>query len=174
LYRQFHNYDDVIFLYCHIFDSNYCLTIDTETFLFGFIHFRWTGFYRPYSIFNFSIFVTDRIKTYMNVNSERIFLTVSDRFHPYGERASLTALACGLNAPAPVPFSCMPGFMRPLLGPFSHARHHVSPPARDRRLSSRTRPPALKQQDEATNSCTYRCSRVKQDERLAFALLASS
>jgi hypothetical protein len=39
VYRQFHKYDDVIFLYCHVFDSNYRLLIDTETFLFEFIHF---------------------------------------------------------------------------------------------------------------------------------------
>jgi hypothetical protein len=45
VYRQFHNYDGVIFLYCHAFDLNYRLSIDTETFLFRFIRFRWTGFY---------------------------------------------------------------------------------------------------------------------------------
>jgi hypothetical protein len=39
MYRQFHNYDDIIFLYCHVSDSNYRLPIDTEIFLFGFIHF---------------------------------------------------------------------------------------------------------------------------------------
>jgi hypothetical protein len=55
VYRQFHNYDGVIFLYCHISDSNYCLQIDTKTFLFGFIRFRWTGFYRPYFISDFSV-----------------------------------------------------------------------------------------------------------------------
>jgi hypothetical protein len=32
VYRQFHNYDGVIFLYCHVVDSNYRLSIDTETF----------------------------------------------------------------------------------------------------------------------------------------------
>jgi hypothetical protein len=37
VYQQFHNYAVVIFLYYHIFDSNYRLSIDTETFLFGFI-----------------------------------------------------------------------------------------------------------------------------------------
>jgi hypothetical protein len=31
--------DGVIFLYCHISDSNYHLPIDTDTFLFRFIHF---------------------------------------------------------------------------------------------------------------------------------------
>jgi hypothetical protein len=39
VYQQFHNYDGVIFLYCHISDLNYHLLIDTETFLFGFIRF---------------------------------------------------------------------------------------------------------------------------------------
>jgi hypothetical protein len=39
VYRQFYNYDGVIFLYCHVFDSNYRLPIDTEIFLFGFIYF---------------------------------------------------------------------------------------------------------------------------------------
>jgi prolipoprotein diacylglyceryltransferase len=39
VYRRFHNYDGVIFLYYHIFYSNYRLSIDTETFLFGFIRF---------------------------------------------------------------------------------------------------------------------------------------
>jgi hypothetical protein len=76
VYRQFHNYDSVIFLFCHISDSNYRLSIDTETFLFGFIHFRWTGFYRPYSVSDFSVSVTDRIKTYTSENDERGFLTV--------------------------------------------------------------------------------------------------
>jgi hypothetical protein len=32
VYRQFHNYDGVIFLYYHISDSNYRLPIDTEIF----------------------------------------------------------------------------------------------------------------------------------------------
>jgi hypothetical protein len=32
VYRQFHNYDGFIFLYCHVFDSNYRLPIDTEIF----------------------------------------------------------------------------------------------------------------------------------------------
>jgi hypothetical protein len=76
VYRQFHNYDGVIFLYCHVSDSNYHLPIDTEIFLFGFIHFRWTGSYRPCFISDFPIFVTDRIKTYMSENGERIFRTV--------------------------------------------------------------------------------------------------
>jgi hypothetical protein len=39
VYRQFHNYDGVIFLYYHVSDSNYRLSIDTEAFLFGFILF---------------------------------------------------------------------------------------------------------------------------------------
>jgi hypothetical protein len=52
------------------------LPIDTETFLFGFIYFRWTGFYRPYSVSDFSVSVTDRIKTYMSENGERVFPTV--------------------------------------------------------------------------------------------------
>jgi hypothetical protein len=82
MYRQFHNYDDVIFLYCHVSDSIYCLLIDTEIFLFGFIRFWWTGFYRPYSISDFPVSVTDRIKTYTSENGERIFPIVSDRFHP--------------------------------------------------------------------------------------------
>jgi hypothetical protein len=77
VYRQFHNYDGVIFLYCHISDLNYHLSIDTETFLFGFIHFQWTGFYRLYSVSDFPVFVTDRIKTYMSENGERGFPTVS-------------------------------------------------------------------------------------------------
>jgi hypothetical protein len=76
VYRQFHNYDGVIFLYCHIFDSNYRLPIDTETFLFGFIRFRWTGFYRLYSVSDFFVSVTDRIKTYTSENGERVFPTV--------------------------------------------------------------------------------------------------
>jgi hypothetical protein len=82
MYQQFHNYDDVIFLYCHVSDSIYRLPIDTKTFLFGFIRFRWIGFYRPYSVSDFSISVIDRIKTYMSKNGERVFSTVSDRFHP--------------------------------------------------------------------------------------------
>jgi hypothetical protein len=73
VYRQFHNYDGVIFLYCHVSDSNYHLLIDTETFLFGFICFRWTRFYRPYSISDFPVSVTDRIKTYTSENGESIF-----------------------------------------------------------------------------------------------------
>jgi hypothetical protein len=81
MYRQFHNYDGVIFLYCHVSDSNYRLPIDTETFLFGFIHFRWTGFYRTYSVSNFFVSVTDRIKTYTSENGERVFPTVSNCFH---------------------------------------------------------------------------------------------
>jgi hypothetical protein len=76
VYRQFHNYDGVIFSYCHVFDSNYRLPIDTETFLFKFICFQWTGFYGPYSVSNFFIFVTDRIKTYMSKNDKRIFPTI--------------------------------------------------------------------------------------------------
>jgi hypothetical protein len=32
VYQQFHNYDVVIFLYCHISDSNYRLPIDTKMF----------------------------------------------------------------------------------------------------------------------------------------------
>jgi hypothetical protein len=32
VYRQFHNYDGVIFLYYHVSDSNYRLSIDTEIF----------------------------------------------------------------------------------------------------------------------------------------------
>jgi hypothetical protein len=83
VYRQFHNYDGVIFLYCHVSDSNYRLSIDTEIFLFGFIHFRWTGFYWPYSISDFPVSITDRIKTYTSENGERFVPTVSDRFHPY-------------------------------------------------------------------------------------------
>jgi hypothetical protein len=39
VYQQFHNYDGVIFLYYHVSDSNYRLSIDTEAFLFGFILF---------------------------------------------------------------------------------------------------------------------------------------
>jgi hypothetical protein len=84
VYRQFHNYDGVIFLYCHIIDSNYHLPVDTETFLFGFIHFRWTRFYRPYSISDFSVFVTDWIKTYMSKNGERVFPTVFTLKYVYG------------------------------------------------------------------------------------------
>jgi hypothetical protein len=83
VYRQFHNYDGAIFLYYHISDSNYCLPIDTETFLFRFIHFRWTGFYRPYSVFDFPVSVIDQIQTYTSENGERVFPTISDRFHPY-------------------------------------------------------------------------------------------
>jgi hypothetical protein len=82
VYRQFHNYDGAIFLYCHISDSNYSLPIDTETFLFGFIRFRWTGFYRPYSVSDFPVSVTDRIKTYMSENGESFFPIISDRFYP--------------------------------------------------------------------------------------------
>jgi hypothetical protein len=77
VYRQFHNYDGIIFLYCHVSDSNHRLSIDTETFLFEFIRFRWIGFCRSYSVS-----VTDRIKTYMSENGERVFPIVSDRFHP--------------------------------------------------------------------------------------------
>jgi hypothetical protein len=77
-----YNYDGVIFLYYHIFDSNYRLLIDTETFLFGFNHFQLTRFYRPYSVSDFPVFVTDRIKTYTSENGERIFPTVFHRFHP--------------------------------------------------------------------------------------------
>jgi hypothetical protein len=40
MYQQFYNYDGVIFLYYHVFDSNYHLSINTEIFLFEFIHFR--------------------------------------------------------------------------------------------------------------------------------------
>jgi hypothetical protein len=61
MYRQFYNYDDVIFLYCYVSDSNYRLPIDTEIFLFEFIHFRWTKFYRPYFIFDFPVSVINRI-----------------------------------------------------------------------------------------------------------------
>jgi hypothetical protein len=50
--------------------------INTETFLFGFIRFWWTGFYRPYSISDFPVSVTDRIKTYMSENGDMIFPTV--------------------------------------------------------------------------------------------------
>jgi hypothetical protein len=71
IYRQFHNFDDVVFLYYHVFDSNYHMPIDTETFLFRFIYFWWIGFCRPYSVS-----VTDRIKTYINENGEGVFLTV--------------------------------------------------------------------------------------------------
>jgi hypothetical protein len=39
VYRQFHNYAGVIFLYCYVSNLNYRLPIDTETFLFKFIHF---------------------------------------------------------------------------------------------------------------------------------------
>jgi hypothetical protein len=39
VYRQFHNYDGVNFLYCHVFDSNYRLPIHNETFMFEFIRF---------------------------------------------------------------------------------------------------------------------------------------
>jgi hypothetical protein len=76
MYRQFHNYDDIIFLYCHVSDSNYRLPIDTEIFLFEFIHFRWTEFYRPYSVSNFTVSITDGIKTYMSKNGNRVFPTV--------------------------------------------------------------------------------------------------
>jgi hypothetical protein len=82
VYQQFHNYDGVIFLYCHVFDSNYRLPIDTDIFLFRFIRFRLTGFYRLYSVSDFPIFVTDRIKTYTNENIERVFPTVFNHFHP--------------------------------------------------------------------------------------------
>jgi hypothetical protein len=78
VYRQFHNYDGVIFLYCHVFDSNYRLPIDTEIFLFRFIRYQWTGFYRQYFVS-----VTDRIKTYMSENGEKVFPTIFDRLHPY-------------------------------------------------------------------------------------------
>jgi hypothetical protein len=77
VYRQFHYYDGIIFLYCHIFDSNYRLLIDTEIFLFGFIHFRWTEFCQPYSVSEFPVSITDRIKTYTSENGERVFPTVS-------------------------------------------------------------------------------------------------
>jgi hypothetical protein len=76
VYRQFHNYDGVIFLYCHVSDLNFCLSIDTEIFLFGFIRFRWTGFYQPYSISDFPVSITDQIKTYTSENGERVFPTV--------------------------------------------------------------------------------------------------
>jgi hypothetical protein len=56
VYRQFYNYDGVIFLYCHVSDSNYRLPIDTEIFLFGFIYFRWTRFYQRYFISDFPVF----------------------------------------------------------------------------------------------------------------------
>jgi hypothetical protein len=42
----------------------------------------------PYSVSDFSVFVTDRIKTYMSEDGERIFPTVSDRFHPYSPVAT--------------------------------------------------------------------------------------
>jgi hypothetical protein len=74
VYQQFRNYDGVIFLYYHVFDSNYRLSIDIETFLFGFIRFRLTGFYRSYSVFYFFISVTDRIKIYMSENGEKVLL----------------------------------------------------------------------------------------------------
>jgi hypothetical protein len=83
MYRQFHNYDGVIFLYYHVFDLNYHLPINTETFLFEFIHFRWTGFYRPYSVSDFPVSVTNRIKTYTSENGEMVFPNVFDRFHHY-------------------------------------------------------------------------------------------
>jgi hypothetical protein len=51
--------------------------------LFGFIFFRWIGFYRPYFISDFYISITDRIKTYTSKNGEKIFLTVSGYFQPY-------------------------------------------------------------------------------------------
>jgi hypothetical protein len=77
VYRQFHNYNGVIFLYYHVSDSNYHLWIDTEIFLFEFIYFWWTGFYRPYFISDFPVFNTDRIKTYTSENGKRVFfLTV--------------------------------------------------------------------------------------------------
>jgi hypothetical protein len=76
VYRQFHNYDGIIFLYCHASNSNYRLPIDTETFLFEFIRFRWTGFCRPYSVSDFPVSVTDRIKTYMSENCDRGFPTI--------------------------------------------------------------------------------------------------
>jgi hypothetical protein len=82
MYRQFHNYDDVIFLYCHVSDSIYRLLIDTEIFLFRFIRFRWTGFYQSYSVSYFSIFITDRKKNYTSENDERVFPTVSNSFQP--------------------------------------------------------------------------------------------
>jgi hypothetical protein len=76
VYRQFHNYNGVIFLYCHVSDSNYRLPIDIETFLFRFIRFWWTGFYRPYSVSDFPVSITYRIKTYTSENGERVFPTV--------------------------------------------------------------------------------------------------
>jgi hypothetical protein len=82
MYRQFYNYDGVIFLYCHIFNLNYCLPIDTETFLFEFIRFQWTRFYRSHSVFDFFISITDRIKTYTSKNNEKVLdFIISDRFH---------------------------------------------------------------------------------------------
>jgi hypothetical protein len=89
VYQQFCNYDGVIFLYWHVSDSNYCLPIDTETFLFRFIRFRSTGFCRLYSISDFPVSVTDRIKTYTSENGERGFPTVSYCFHPYQRRVFL-------------------------------------------------------------------------------------
>jgi hypothetical protein len=32
MYRRFYNYDGVIFLHCHVSNSNYHLSIDTERF----------------------------------------------------------------------------------------------------------------------------------------------
>jgi hypothetical protein len=83
VYRQFYNYDGVIFLYCHISDSNYRLSIDIETFWFGFVHFRWTKFYRPYSVSDFSVSVTNRIKTYTSENGEMGFSIVFTLNHGY-------------------------------------------------------------------------------------------
>jgi hypothetical protein len=37
--------------------------------------------YRPYFISDFSVFFTDRIKTYMSENGEKKFQTISNRFH---------------------------------------------------------------------------------------------
>jgi hypothetical protein len=92
MYRQFYNYDGIIFLYYHVSNSNYRLPIDTDTFLFGFIRFRWIRFYRLYSVSDFPVFVTDRIKSYTSENGEKVFPTVSDLFLPY---ACIRVRPCG-------------------------------------------------------------------------------
>jgi hypothetical protein len=57
VYRQFHNYDGVIFLYYHISDSNYCLPIDTEIFFLDLSVFYGSDFTNriPFLIFPFPL-----------------------------------------------------------------------------------------------------------------------
>jgi hypothetical protein len=82
IYRQFHNYDVITFLYCHIFDSNYYLLMILRHFYLNLSFFNKPHFIGHISVSTFPFSLTDRIQTHTSENDGRFFLTISNCFHP--------------------------------------------------------------------------------------------